>query len=161
MNEFITTNSLVTGVVLTISVIGGVYFFTKKNIPKIDNKVVKYNKLKDKILEKLIKLEENFIPRATSFYLRLGLLESKFSKKKQKEILLNLDYPKVISEPKVEWNNFLIVNEEGNILNELLKERIKNYPDKDSYTIKASFNYMLLEKAEEKAKKIIKEKESQ
>jgi hypothetical protein len=158
MNEFTPQEMLITGTIITLILAeGGYYFFTKQKSPKINTKENENNALKDEISKKLNILENDFLDIAKAYYLELRLLESDLSTEKQKEILKN--YAEVLSEPKIEWNNFIIINEEGTLLNKLLEEKIKTYHDKDNYTTKASFNYMLLDQAKEEAKKIIKKEE--
>ena len=154
MLEFIEENAIVIGISGLI-VLGTIAI--KKNF-KIEDKSIDYKKLREEVLEKLKKLEDNFLKIATSYYLRLQLFDSKFSIEEQETILE--DYEEVLFLEKIKWNEFVIINEEGDILDKLLEEKIKNYSDKDKYMLQDSFNYMLIEEAKERAKEIIKEKES-
>jgi len=133
-------------------------FFTTQNNPKIKNKSLEIDYYKTEILEKLKKLEESFLEIATSYYLRLQLFDSNFSREQQDKILA--DYEEILFLERIKWNDFIIINEEGDILDKLLEEKIEDYSDKDKYMVKDSFNYMLIEKAKERAKEIRKEKES-
>ena len=135
---------------------GAMYYLKNKNEPKEIN--INNNIVKAEISDKLKKLEEEFMQIATSYYLRLGLLKSELSTEKQKNILS--EYPKVISQPNLKWNNFTIINEEGMLLNKLIEEKIQDYAEKDSYREKDAFNYLLLEKAEKRAQEIIIQRES-
>ena len=160
MNELTTETVVIIGGIGTLLVVASVivYLNNKNKIKRENEQIIRNNNIfKDKILDKLKQLEEEFMKIATSYYLRLGLLEHEFSSEKQKDILSN--YPKVISQPKLKWSDFTIINEEGIILNELIEEKIQDYAEKDSYTVKDSFNYFLLEKAEKQAQQIINEKE--
>ena len=157
----INTLLLIVGIIILL-IVGGISTFLyikNKNRIRIWNEQIDINKnmLKNEILDKLEKLEEEFIDTATSYFLRLGLLESELSTEKQKNILSN--YPKVISQPKLKWTDFTIINKEGILLNELIEEKVQDYVEKDSFTVKDSFNYFLLEKAEKQAQQIINEKE--
>ena len=157
----INTLLLIVGIIILL-IVGGISTFLyikNKNRIRIWNEQIDINKnmLKNEILDKLEKLEEEFIDTATSYFLRLGLLESELSTEKQKNILSN--YPKVISQPKLKWSDFTIINKEGILLNELIEEKVQDYVEKDSFTVKDSFNYFLLEKAEKQAQQIINEKE--
>jgi len=154
MSELMTITNMLTLVAIVLIGVGG-YTFIQKNKTKRENRVatLNNNKLKDEISDRLEELEKDFMDIATSYYLRLELLESDFSTKRQKEILSN--YQKVLSEPKLKWNNFVIINKDGNILNKLIEDKIKDYTDRDRYMVKDAYNYMLLSKAEKRAKKII------
>ena len=130
----------------------------KKYLSTTQNKSREIDYYKTEISEKLEKLEKNFLEIATSYYLRLQLFDSKSSIEEQ-EIILE-DCEEIIFLEKIKWNDFVIINEEGDILDKLLEEKIKNYSDKDKYMLQDAFNYMLIEEAKERAKEIIKEKES-
>lgn len=142
-----------------ILVIGGViyYYLSKNKSTKEVLEEVSNNKLTQEISDKLIKLEESFTNEAISYYVRFLLLDS--SMPDENKIKLLSKYKKVISLPRISWDNFSIINEEAEILKDLLEEKIKDYEDKDKYTTRTSFNYFLLEKAEQEAKKIIKTEE--
>jgi len=153
MLEFIEENAIVIGISGLI-VLGTIAI--KKNF-KIEDKSIDYKKLREEVLEKLKKLEDNFLKIATSYYLRLQLFDSKFSIEEQETILE--DYEEVLFLEKIKWNEFVIINEEGDILDKLLEEKIEDYSDKDKYMLQDAFNYMLIEEAKDRANKIIKEKE--
>jgi len=153
MNKNIIIMSIVLLIVLSVTL-----YLKYKN--KITNKKIDIdnNVLKDEISKKLNKLEVDFMKIATAYYIRLKIMESEFSIDKEREILSK--YPKVISQPSLNWDDFTIINEEGMILNELIEEKIQDYTEKNTYTEKDSFKYLLLEKAEKQAEEIINEKEN-
>ena len=119
-------------IIVTVSIIIYRKNNSKKNI-KIESKQEIINK-------KLIKLEKQFSSKAISYYLRSLLLDSNLSEEEQSK--LSEEYPAVFSLPRLEWDNFIIINEEGNILDELIKDRIESYDKKDKYTIEDSFRYL-------------------
>lgn len=143
-----------------ILVIGGViyyYYLSKNKSTKEVLEEVSNNKLTQEISDKLIKLEESFTNEAISYYVRFLLLDSSMTDENKTKLLSK--YKKVISLPRISWDNFSIIDEERKVLHDLLEEKVRDYEDKDKYTIRTSFNYFLLEKAEQEAKEIIKSKE--
>jgi len=143
-------------IAIPIVVMAGAILYIKQNRSK--NTEISINSKKELINKKLTELELSFTNKAIGYYLNSLLFESTLSKKEQTE--LSDKYPTVLSLPRLEWGNFTIINEEGNILNELIKERIEEYDKKDKYTIEDSFRYLLLEKAEKQAEKIVTKNES-
>ena len=143
-------------IAIPIVVMAGAILYIKQNRSK--NTEISINSKKELINKKLTELELSFTNKAIGYYLNSLLFESTLSKKEQTE--LSDKYPTVLSLPRLEWGNFTIINEEGNILNELIKERIEEYDKKDKYTIEDSFRYLLLEKAKKEAEQIINEKEN-
>lgn len=150
-------NIEIVGLIISILVIGGTVYLSKnkftKDVPEEDSN----DNLRQEISDKLKKLEESFTNEAISYYVRFLLLDSSMPDENKTKLLSK--YKKVISLPEITWDNFSIIDEEGEMLNELLEEKLKDYKDKDKYTIRTSFNYFILEKSEKKAKEIIKSKE--
>ena len=133
----------------------------KKSLDKkklLKDEAEQKKQLKEKIQQKIIDLKREFKEEAIAYSLRGLLLDSSLSREDKKELLQS--YDKVLSQPRIKWDNFTITGEEGNILDEILNEKIKDFAHKKDYTIKDAFKFMLLEEAKEEAMKIIEEEEN-
>ena len=164
-NNITTPNSifsteLLVAISILLLIIGSIIYLkknkNKKNIQDDRNRLIDLEK---NIREKLEKLEIEFHKEAINYYLPTLLLDSNLSREEKKEFLKERNHIKVISLERIDWSDFTIIGEEGNIFEKILEEKIKNFHEKDDYFIKDAFKFMLLEKAKKETQQIINEKE--
>lgn len=149
-------------VVVSILLLVGTIIYRTKNRNKNTQNIEENNRLinlKKNIREKIEKVEIEFYQKAINYYLPTLLLDTSLSREERKAFLKECNHVKVISLERIDWSDFSITGEEGNILDDILEEKTKNFSEKNDFTIKDAFKFMLLEKAEKEAQKIINEKE--
>ncbi len=164
-NNITTLNSIfsiefLVAISILLLIIGSIIYLkkdkNKKNIQDDRNRLID---LETNIREKLEKLEIEFHKKAINYYLPTLLLDSTLSREERKEFLKERNHIKVVSLERIDWSDFTITGEEGNILDKILEEKIKNFHKKDDYLLYDAFKFMLLEKAKKETEEIIKEEE--
>jgi len=144
-----------------VGVVGAVYFKNKHKKNNIDDINTMNEDLKNEISISLGKLEEDFNSQMIAYLMptlaqESGLSEDKKEKLIQDNLYLNND---VYAHPNIDFEkyNINIYGKAGTILDEIIQGKIVDFQDKDKYISRTSYEYFLIEKAKEKAQKIVKE----
>jgi len=151
-------------IVVAIGVVGYVGYKKKQKLKAFEKEenIEKeaQEKVKEEIRKKLIKLENDFEKKSIAYYLPTLLLDSNLEENKKDSLIAKNLYKnkRVYSQPIILWDDFTKMGE-GEVLDKFLKEKIKNFKDRDKYTLKGAFETMLLKQAKQKTIDIIKREE--
>lgn len=151
------------GTIIVASGVAGYFIYQKQREKKAFQAEEKRKKeCKSKVQTKLLTLEEDFQNKAIAYYLPILVLESILSREEQRQLIANHLYrnQEVLAMPRIDWDEFVIVGEEGRMLDVLLEEKVDNYKEKNQYTPKDAYKNFLLENAQKEALKIIQEEEA-
>jgi len=147
-----TKHILEAGTLLALSAVVIKYLYSQSNDNiKIDNKSSfneeKINKLKAKIEMDTKKLKE----KAIRYYILKLIPSYNFNLETEKKIFEK--YPKEFSTPY--FPIYSLQGEDVIIYENILKDKIKGYPNKDKYTLKDAYEQMIWDKAKTEAKMIL------
>jgi hypothetical protein len=107
---------------------------------------------KEEIKEIVNQIENDFEKEAIGYYLQS--ISHNYPDEKMDKLFES--YPKVYAMPIIKWDNYEKIDYKSlEIRDEIVKDKIKDYQDKDKYTLLGAYENYLLEKAKNKVEMLL------